>query len=546
MTLKRRDFMVGSVGAAAVLGLGAGCSDDSNDSGDAGPDAGEGKGKPIADLDVSSSLFAHGVASGDPSSGSLILWSRLSGKSGEQKVRWAIANDAELKDLVDEGTATTDADSDYTLKIDVGKLSAGATYYYAFALGDEGRSVIGRARTLPSDTTHVRFAFTSCANYNNGFFHAYRNIAAREDLDVWIHLGDYIYEYKDGEYGDKTLDRKWDPPEEATTLDGYRKRYGQMRKDPDLQELHRQHTCIVVWDDHEVANDGWLEGAENHDPDMGEGDWNGRLKAGTRAFIEWLPLRLPDTKDPRRIFRSFEFGKLFDLMMLDTRYYGRDKPAGGLFAPGEPSVWADPKRQLLGEMQEQWLKESLTTSRERGATWRFLGNQVMIAETKNPLSGTIANSDAWDGYQPQRARLVSHIKENGIDNLVVLTGDIHTSWAIDLAENPYEIANYDPAIGTGKGSFGVELVGPSVTSLGLEDMPDLASVAPTLLPRSNPHVKWVDVTRKGYVLVDVKEERVQAEWYFIADIRKNDDAGRKEELAKTFVCKAGSSRLVPG
>jgi alkaline phosphatase D len=542
MTLKRRDFMVGSVGAAAALSLGAGCSDD-NGPGNGKPDAGEEFKKPIAELDADAEAFAHGVASGDPSGTSVIIWSRLSGKSSKQTVRWAVASDAELTDVVAEGVETTDAESDYTLKVDVSGLSSGSTYYYAFALGDEGRSVIGRAKTLPAETTHVRFAFTSCANYNNGYFHAYRQIAAREDLDVWIHLGDYVYEYKDGEYGDAALDRKWDPPEEVTTLDAYRKRYGQMRKDVDLQELHRMHTCIVVWDDHEVANDGWLGGAENHSPN--EGDWNDRVKAGTRAFVEWLPLRLPDPKDPTRIFRRFEFGKLFDLMMLDTRFYGRDKPAGGLFAPGDPAVWADPKRQLLGEMQEEWLKESLISSRERGATWRFLGNQVMVAETKNPLTSSIANSDAWDGYQPQRARLVSHVKQNGIDNLVVLTGDIHTSWALDLVENPYDPANYDPMTGTGKGSFGVELVGPSVTSLGLEDMPDLARAAPSLLPATNPHLKWVEVTRKGYVLVDVKEERVQAEWYFIADIKKNDEAGRKEELAKAFVCNAGSARLVP-
>ncbi|HEX6239780.1 MAG TPA: alkaline phosphatase D family protein, partial [Polyangiales bacterium] len=426
-------------------------------------------------------------------------------------------------------------------QVDATGLSAGGTYYYAFALGGEGRSVTGRARTLPDEgTAHVRFAFTSCANFNNGYFHAYRAIAERPDLDVWIHLGDYIYEYKDGEYGDTALTaRKLDPLHEAIELDDYRKRYAQVRADEDLQELHRLHTCIVVWDDHEVADNASLTGAVNHMP--GEGDWDTRVSVGTQAFKEWIPLRLPDGSDPRRIFRNFEFGKLFDLTMIDTRLYGRDTPAGGLFEPGDPAVWVDPKRQLLGEMQEAFVKESLSASRERGATWRFLGNQVMIAETKNPLSGSIANSDAWDGYQPARSRIVSHIKTNGIDNVVVITGDIHTSWALDLAENPFDAASYDPA--TGRGTYGVELVGPSVTSTGLEDQPQLAALAPTLLPPSNPHLKWVDVVRKGYVLVDVQEERVQAEWYHVGDHKKTDAASRAATLAKSYACVSGSGRL---
>jgi alkaline phosphatase D len=545
MTLGRREFVVG-VSTVALARLSSGCSD-SDKCGEKGSDSSCGDDnqselKPIAELSVDSTLFAHGVASGDPLTDAVILWTRIT-KEGDQKtLRWLIANDEALTDVVKSGTVLTDASRDFTAKVDVDGLSAGSTYYYAFAFEEEGRSITGRARTLPeADVAHVRFAFTSCANFNNGFFHAYRAIAERDDLDVWIHLGDYIYEYADGEYGDTSLGRTLDPKTEALSLSDYRKRYAQVRNDPDVLALHQQHTCIVVWDDHEVADNASLTGAVNHMPD--EGDWGARVKAGTQAFIEWLPLRLPDTKDPARIFRTFSFGKLFDLIMIDTRLYGRDTQAGGLQSPGDPAVWADPKRQLLGEKQEQWVKDELSASRERNAGWRFLGNQVMFAENRDPLSATnaILNADAWDGYQPARARIVSHIKQNGIDNLVVITGDIHTSWAFDLAENPFDPANYNPA--TGMGSFGVELVGPAVTSAGLENEATV-DLAPVVLPSTHPHLKFVEVTKKGYVLVDVNYDRVQAEWYFVADHKKDDDAARATTLAKAYACASKTSRLV--
>jgi alkaline phosphatase D len=549
MTLGRREFVVGSVSTAALVQLGSGCSDsdkcEPKDSSDTTCGADEAPVlKPIAELSVDKTLFAHGVASGDPLSDAVILWTRITKEGDQQTLRWVIANDEDLTDVVKSGTVLTDQSRDFTAKVDVDGLSAGSTYYYAFALAEEGRSISGRARTLPeADVTHVRFAFTSCANFNNGFFHAYRAIAERDDLDFWVHLGDYIYEYADGEYGDTSLGRTLDPKTEAISLADYRKRYAQVRSDADAQELHQRHTCIVVWDDHEVADNASLTGAVNHMSD--EGDWNTRVKAGTQAFIEWLPLRIPDPADPARIFRTFGVGKLFDLIMIDSRLYGRDAQAGGLQDPGDPAVWVDPKRQLLGASQEAWLKDQLSASRERGATWRFLGNQVMFAENRDPLkpgTDTILNADAWDGYQAARSRIVSHIKQNGIDNLVVITGDIHTSWAFDLAEDPFDPANYNPA--TGAGSFGVELVGPAVTSAGLENDPTTAPIAPMLLMNVHPHLKFVEVTRKGFVLVDVQDERVQAEWYFVGDHKKNDDAGRATSLAKAYVCTSKSARLV--
>jgi alkaline phosphatase D len=541
MTLGRREFVVGSVGAATLSGVLSGCAEGGGDTqlGDAG-DAGGDSPPPIAELSLDKERFAHGVASGDPLQDRVILWSRLTTEqTGALDVRWVIASDPELKDVVQEGSASTGAARDFTVKVDVAELSAGSVYYYAFAF-ETGRSSIGRTRTLPDDgVAHVRFAFTSCANYNNGFFHAYGAIAERADLDVWIHLGDYIYEYADGEYGDASLGRTLSPEHEAVSLEDYRARYAQNRQDPDLQELHRQHPCIVVWDDHEVADNASLVGAVNHMP--GEGDWDERKRAGTQAFLEWLPIRVSGSTLPPNIYRTFAFGNLLDLIMLDTRIIGRDLQAGNLDDPGDPAIWVDPERQLIGSEQEQWLTGALSASRERGAVWRFLGNQVMFAETKHPIRQNILNADQWDGYQPARARIVSHVKENGIENLVILTGDIHTSWAFELAENPFEAANYDPA--TGAGSFGIELVGPAVTSPGLEG-DENENAAPMLLPTSNPHLKFINVTRKGYVLVDVTDERVQAEWYFVADHKENSESARSTELAKAFVCMSKQAHLV--
>jgi alkaline phosphatase D len=546
MTLGRREFVVGSVGAATLSGVISGCAegasggDPEGGAQDAGADAGDEE-RPIAELALDTERFADGVASGDPLGDRVILWSRLSGAgTGSHAVRWVLARDPELTDVVREDSATTSAARDFTIKVDVDGLSPGSVYYYGFAFGD-GRSAIGRTRTLPdAAVTQVRFAFTSCANFNNGYFHAYRQIAQRSDLDVWVHLGDYIYEYADGEYGDASLGRTLAPLNEIVSLEDYRTRYALYRRDPDLQELHRQHPLIVVWDDHEFADNAYADGAYNHQPDS-EGDWGERKRVASQAFLEWLPIRVAGSALPPTIYRSFAFGNLFDLIMLDTRIVGRAQQAGNLDDPGDPAIWTDPGRQLLGSEQEAWLTTALSDSQQRGATWRVVGNQVMFAETKHPLRGNILNADQWDGYQPARQRIVSHVKTEGIENLVVLTGDIHTSWAFELAENPFEAANYDPA--TGRGSYGIELVCPAVTSLGLEGDAN-AELAPSLLPMSNPHLKFINVTRKGYVLVDVTDERLQAEWYFVANHKEDSAAAREETLAKAFVCMSRQPHLV--
>jgi len=532
MSVGRREFIIATLGSAAAAQL-LGCGDDAVE-------------KDSIDL----KLFAHGVASGDPLADAVIVWTRVTEPGAPSvAVEWLLSKDPELDSVLKSGLVTTTADTDFTVKVDVTGLEAGTTYYYAFRVGKR-RSLAGRTRTMPAVAERARIAFTSCANYQNGYFNVYGAIAKRLDLDLWVHLGDYIYEYKAGEYADPNLAaaRSHLPANEAISLQDYRTRYAQYRGDPDLQLLHRQHPLVVVWDDHEFANNAYVDGAQNHDPS--EGDWNDRKRAASRAFLEWLPIRVATADPVPKIFRTFKFGSLFDLIMLDTRMIARAKQAGDDdTSVGDPAVWRDPTRQLLGSEQEAWFLNELAISRERGARWRLVGNQVIISQARDPRSPTVMGdpnmtrsilySDFWDGYQPARDRVFNYLLEGGVQNVVFLTGDIHTSWAFEVSKDPFDPAVYNPA--EGRKAFAIELVGPSVTSLALEGT-DLETAAPALLPTANPHLKHIEVTRKGYVLVDLSQERMQAEWWYVKQYKVPNDAA--EELAKAFTCQQSTATLV--
>ena len=554
MSIKRRDFIIGSLGVAATANLLPGCGDD-DDSGHAGNlDGGMGLDGGLdsgmaADASVFDAVtFAHGVGSADPLATAVLIWTRVSGQTQPLAVNWTFAKDAALKDVVQTGTVQAVPTSDFTVQVDVTGLSAGTTYYYAFSTGATARSITGRTRTLPSTLDHARIAFTSCANWQNGYFSAYRAISKRNDLDVWIHLGDYIYEYADGVYADATLAqaRAHLPANEAISLTDYRTRYAQYRSDPDLQELHRQHPLIVVWDDHEFANNAWVGGAENHNP--GEGDWNARKAAAIQAFREWLPIRVIEASPTPKIFRSFPFGELFDLIMLDTRMYARDKQTGMTDALGDvgtdPAVWADPNRHIIGAEQEAWLFGQLDQSVQRGARWRLLGNQVVFSQGRNPLDTMnphgIIYSDFWDDYQADRNALIQHIATNGVHNVVFLTGDIHSTWVMEVSTDPFNPAVYNPS--QGLNGVAVELVGPAVTSLALEDNMATAQSAPALLASANPHILFSEFTRKGYVLLDITEDRLQAEWWYVKQFKLPNSAD--EELGKAYTCQQSVARLV--
>ncbi|MFO7567845.1 MAG: alkaline phosphatase D family protein [Enhygromyxa sp.] len=476
------------------------------------------------------SIFSHSVASGDPLADSVILWTRVS-PAADQPVElfFEVALDPEFETRVAaDWIPPTDESRDYTVKIDVDGLEAGTTYYYRFYA--QGRvSPTGRTRTAPSGAVeHLRFAVCSCASWAHGYFHAYAEIGGRDDLDAVIHLGDYIYEFGDGEYGDI---RQYDPPHETLTLDDYRRRYRQYRSDPDLQEAHRQHPFIATWDDHEIANDAWVDGAGNHDED--EGEWIDRRAAGTQAYFEWLPLR---EGEPGRVYRELPYGDLVDLIVLDTRYEGR----GAQVALTDPEmfekIYAE-DRQLLGEEQEAWLLERLSSSTAR---WKLIAQQVMVAqlilsaqdgEPNRPLF-----TDPWDGFEAARRRLLGYIRDNDIRDVVVLTGDVHSSFANELTEDPLD--GYDPA--TGEGSVAVEFVTPGVTSPGLSfDPGTLALLAPL-----NPHTRWLEVLRKGYMTIDLTPERCQADFWLFSGAQVVSSSFGGSTYAASWQVQSGAPVLV--
>jgi alkaline phosphatase D len=470
-----------------------------------------------SDLNPDLAPFYHGVASGDPMADRVIIWTRLTtSESTPQDVNWRIATDTLFNDIVANGTASATPEKDWTVKVDAVGLNAASWYYYDFEIGGE-HSLIGRTRTSPSGTVdHARFAVLSCSSYEHGYFNAYNSIVLRNDVDAVLHLGDYIYEYVAGAYTSGIEGRDVEPLNETITLTDYRTRYSHYRLDPDLMYIHQQFPFINVWDDHETANNSYSTGAGNHSEGT-EGAWADRMASGSQANDEWLPIRKPDPSDSLRIFRGFEYGDLLDMIMLDTRLYGRDEQGAG----------TDSARSLLGDSQREWFYQELQNST---AKWKLIGQQVMMA----PLTifGTVVNNDQWDGYPAERDSLYSFLADNNIDNMVVLTGDIHTSWANDLP-----IEGYDPA--TGSNSIGVEYVVTSVTSPGIPiDIPigDPAAI----IMAANPHMKYVDLTQHGYVILDVDKDRVQSDWVYVSTLTSqlfNDIPG------ESWLCNDGDNHL---
>ena len=518
MTISRRRFL----GQATPLGLlpfAVACAGQDDECCEASDIAGLG----------SSSTFRHGVASGDPLADAVILWTRVTPPDASAErvdVEWRVAVDPRFESVVARGQAEAALDGDYCVKVDVAGLAPASVYYYDFAALGE-RSSVGRTKTLPlGGAARARLAVVSCANYPAGYFTVYGLIAARDDLDLVLHLGDYLYEYANGTYGDgEALGRLPAPDRELLSLGDYRERHAQYKADPDLQELHRRHPMIAIWDDHEIANDGYRDGAGNHQPDV-DGDWAVRKQSAMRAYFEWLPIRAPQSGE-RRVYRQFAFGDLLDLVAIDARYAGRDAPVARAC---DRAALDDTARSMLGQQQEAWLFDALRASRARGASWRLVAQQVMLAQLSDPSDGCVTQLDQWDGYAASRARLLGLLRDETIDNVVVLTGDAHSSWAFDITENPFDPASYDPA--TGEGSLAVELVAPSVTSA--YDFGGGASTA------THPHLKFVDLVRHGYVLVDVTRERARAEWYFASSVRK---PSADEQLGAVFEVRAGENRL---
>jgi alkaline phosphatase D len=484
--------------------------------------------------------FLHGVASGDPLADGVILWTRITvqGERAEApplEVEWRIGLDPELSAPAQSGRVGTDASQDYTVKVDVRGLAAATTYYYVFSVGSVA-SAVGKTRTLPDGhVERLRMGVTSCANYPYGFFHAYRKLAERADLDVVLYLGDYLYEYGNGTYGDGApLGRVPDPDLELVTLADYRRRHAQYKADADLQALHGEHACVAVWDDHESADNASRQGAANHQAGR-EGDWSTRRQSAMTAFFEWMPIRPAAPGNVERIYRTFAWGDLADVLMLDTRLIGRDRQVDEC----NRAQVEDPARSLLGGEQERWLVSQLQSSMDRKTRWRLLGQQVRFAELQDPSTPECSGSnDNWSGYGASRDRLLRAL-ESGIDDVIILTGDSHASWGFDLPRDPLDPHAYDPA--TGRGSLAVEIIVPGVTSPGIRDRAE-ATRSEEAYRQRYPNVAFVERHSQGYVIIDVTHERARAEWHFVSSVREPEAL---ERLGGAVEVKPGENHLTP-
>ena len=444
--------------------------------------------------------FRHGVASGDPEPTSVLLWTRVDPVPGGATalVDWQVATDPTFDQVVARGSAEAVPASDWTVKVIAGGLDSATTYHYRFTTSGAS-SPVGRTRTTPTGAVdRLRLGVVSCSNYGYGNFYGYRNLAARTDLDAIVHLGDYIYEYASAGHGETFGEfRPLDPPYEILSLDDYRRRYAHYRRDPDLQELHRQFAMIPIWDDHEFANDPYIGGAENHEP-LVDGDWPTRVAAAVQAYHEWMPTRVTDD----RIYRTVEFGDLARLVLTDRQ---------------RRFIWPQPDdRDLyLGREQFDWLDERLS---ESSASWLVLGAQTTFGSTDPDLV-----TGGWG--ERDRARVFEHLAAGRSENLVAISGDTHQALALDLVSDR---AAY--LAGTG-GLAGVELSCGSITSPG-----------GNLLRAGNP-VRWNSGFNRTYLVLDFSPEELRSEFFGFFDLGKYLPWSPGEDLLASFTTTTGAHRF---
>lgn len=516
-------------------------------------------------------LFRHGVASGDPLADRVVIWTRVTylGPPDAKvpvSVRWEVAEDAGFTRLVAQGRAVTGPERDYTVKIDVAGLKPGTDYFYRF-LGADQASPTGRARTLPAGPTRdVVLAVASCSLFPNGYFNAYRAIADLPRVDAVLHLGDYIYEYGGPDsYGMNSpvaKERPHDPPREIVSLDDYRRRHAQYKADPDSQAAHARAPWIVAWDDHETANDSFLNGAENHDPPQ-EGDWTARKAVALKAYYEWMPIREPAPGQglAEASMRSFRFGDLAQLVMIETRLTARDQQldlerdlAGGVEA--FRAKLNDPGRRMMSEAQARWIAAEVAGSVKAGHAWQVLGNQVLMARVAPPTRASLKPDEAarlrpqalrrleqrekaaamkvpvaldmWDGYPADRERLYALLRSAGA-RPVVLAGDSHSFWANEL---------HDAAGARVACEFGTT----GITSPGAGEVAEGLDWG-ELIARVNPEVRYNNQSVKGFLLLTLTRDEARAEMVGVSTIVARPF---ETKVVKRFVVKpegAGVSAL---
>ncbi|MBU6270470.1 MAG: alkaline phosphatase D family protein [Betaproteobacteria bacterium] len=544
--------------------------------------------------------FRYGVASGDPLADRVILWThaRVPDSTSSVSLRWQVATDQDFANIVRQGLATASADTGFTVKVDADGLSQGVSYFYRFIDAGGAQSAVGQTRTLPrDDATSVKFAIFSCSLYSEGYFNAYDG-AAKSDAQYALHLGDYIYEYgaeptKYGNADAAKLGRVTAPATEIVSLEDYRTRYATYRADPALQAVHAKLPFIAIWDDHEFANNAWVNGAENHK--ASQGDWSARKANAARAWHEWLPTRTDASGNLLKIYRRFDFGRLLTLHMLDTRIEGRDQQYDG-FGDADGGVaryvqafsgGADASRRMMSAAQQTWLLDGIRAS---AAAWQVLGNQDIMARMWMPASvlqaqnaafanpsaanqqavskaisdylaakatrfaagaGALSptqtallnpqvnprlpyNLDAWDGYPSQREAILQAVKAAG-KRLVTVSGDSHNAWFANLTSLAGE-------------RIGWEFAGSSVTSPGFESV-GLGTLAPVLDGSVSvaqlgsaavgaglglvDDLLWADTTRRGWLALTVTASSVKADYLFVDTVK-----------AQTYAASVGRSVTV--
>jgi alkaline phosphatase D len=536
-------------------------------------------GSSSTDTTVAPAQFQYGVASGDPLTDRVILWTHAKRPNVDANVNltYQVATDYGFTTIVTSGSVVAINTAGNTAKIDATGLKAGTTYYYRFFDETNSYSPIGTTRTLPDATaTSVKFAVFSCTLYSAGFFNVYES-ALSSGAQFAIHLGDYIYEYgsdpaKFGNTDSTTtpagtaasLGRVVAPANDIVSLSDYRTRYALYRADPSLQALHAKMPWITIWDDHEFANNAYMTGAQNHDP-VTQGDWATRKATAAQVYHEWMPIRTPDTTNLLKIYRKFDFGTLFSLHMIDTRIEGRTKQVYGWYgdpfdakAQPQPYLWvdyltglatkSDAANKMMSDTQTSWLTGNISSST---AAWQIVGNQDIMAKLWYPATVIQANAqgasafqtavgtylarkagnpantasdtklplnmDSWDGYPISRENLLKTISQSG-KKLVVLSGDSHNAWFNDLR------------LLDGTTKVGVEFATTSVTAPGYESA-GLGELAPFIdgsavaLGANGSRagliddVNYVDTKRRGYLLMTVTAANVKGEFVFVDSIR---------------------------
>jgi phosphodiesterase/alkaline phosphatase D-like protein len=519
-----------------------------------------------------SGAFRHGVASGDPGTDSIVLWTRISGVAAPVSLTWEVSAEPSFETVLLRGEADTSAEADYTVKVVAGPLPAGLPLYYRFSSAGE-ISPTGRTRLFKAQgEERIGIALASCSNFAFGYFNAYDAIARDPGIDLVLHTGDYIYEYGAGEWGDETgitLGRRHEPPHEIVSLADYRTRHAQYKTDAGAQAMHAAHPFVACWDDHEVTNNPWTGGAQNHQ-DKTEGDYATRRAAALQAYYEWMPVRDPGPGGTREAFwRSYQLGGLATLVTLESRHTGRDRQVD--YSEHYASIQnkatrdgfmqdiiGDPARRMLSTDMETFFEDAMARSVERGEPWRLVGNASPIArmlvpdleaagipEALAPASERIGAgpnlfwkgkwnlpfyTDTWDGYPAARERLYAVASAARANDLIFLTGDSHSFW-----ENPLFDAG-GRSVGLEIGTAGISSPGDFVETGWIGDAPEQLNA---LFSAALPEVNWTEDRHQGYVRIELTASEARSEFLAVSTCLSTEY--RLSRLRKSVIRRVGGN-----